>query len=157
MEINPEIEEIIISSIEKTINDGRKLTVTEFLLCSDELKISYFKTQNYLTVTELKLCSEEVVKSYIDMVIAKTGSFTDTIFNIFSDENKMYYALKVIPNHNSHKLTEEQFLYISDKYKVEYIMHRGFYYSGDFAEIWYAKWKKAKGRDHRIDLILLED
>lgn len=155
MEITPEIEEVILSCIEKTIIDGKKLTVAEFLLCSDELKISYFKTQNYLSITELKLCSEEVIKSYIDMVVGKNATFNDSAFDIFSDINKMYYISLIIHNRD-HKLTEEQFLYLPDKYKIEYIMYRGFYSAGEFTKEWYIKWKKAKGRDHRIDLILLE-
>jgi hypothetical protein len=156
MEITSEVEEIIIASIEKTISDGRKLTVSEFLLCSDELKKTYFKSQNYLSVTELKLCSEEVITEYINMVCAKDSTFNDSAFNVFSDNNKMYYVSKILIKRD-HKLSEEQFFYIADKYKIEYIMYRGFYSAGDFAKEWYLKWKKAMGRDHRIDLILLED
>jgi hypothetical protein len=155
MEIAPEVEEIIIASIEKTISDGRKLTITEFLLCSDELKKAYFKSQNYLSVTELKLCSEEVITEYINMICSK-DTFNDIVFNVFSDNNKMYYVSKILIKRD-YKLSEEQFFYIPDKYKIEYIMYRGFHNAGEFTKEWYLKWKKAMGRDHRIDLILLED
>jgi hypothetical protein len=156
MEITPELEEIIISSIESRIADGKELTITEFLLCSDELKKSYINKKHTLLNSQLKLCSEDVIKAFIDMIVLGNNTVSDEAFNIFSDENKMHYVSLILPLRGL-KLNEEQFFYIPDKYKIEYIMYRGFGSIGFFCKEWYTKWKKAMGRDHRIDLILLED
>ena len=156
MEITPEIEEIVFSSIEKAINESKKLTTTEFLLCSDDLKILYFNTHHFLTVTETRLCSEKVLLAYIDMVVSRENTFNDLAFNVLNEKCKMYYINKIVTNRGL-KLTDDQFMYLPDKLKIEYIMFRGVHNVTETIREWYPKWKKAKGRDHRIDLILLED
>lgn len=161
----------IVDSLYEKMQDSLKtkierrssaLSEVEFIMCSDELKKTYISGQNIgydsyvLTDLSFSTLNDELKKAYIDRLIRINKSLTYKSFNtIQSNELRQYFIDKVVSN-NRINIHSRIFDKIADNQKIEYIMYRGFDSCDTNIKEWYSKWKEAKGREHRMDKILLD-
>ena len=138
----------------------KKLSPVEFLMCSPELKLkyiterlSYYESANLLTILEYQNLTDDMRIEYAKKLLKNDKSFK--FFNESSENVKQAY-IKMLTETRSKKCELMIFDYMTDVQKIEYILHRGFDYLSTEIKDWYDKWKVAKGRDFRIDKILLD-
>ena len=163
MEIVDKLYEKMQESLKTKIERrSSALSEVEFIMCNEELKKVYISGTNIgfdsyiLTDLSFSTLNEELKKVYINRLIHINESLNYKSFiSIETEELKQYFIEKVLENNRIHIHTKI-FDKLSDNQKIEYIMFRGFDRCDISIKEWFSKWKEAKGREHRMDKILLD-
>ena len=159
MNINEDLYQQMQDLLEKQMQ--KKLSTVEFLMCSPKLKLKYiteklyyYDSANLLNLVEYQNLNDDLKIEYIKKLLKNSKSFT--FINDSSDIVKQFYIKIVTETKNVKFSNLEIFDYMTDVQKIEYILNRGFDSLAFEIKDWYEKWKVAKGRDFRIDKILLD-
>lgn len=116
--------------------------------------INFYITYSWkFTRDMVKSCPQDLMEKYIDYRIKQGDLHTFEIE--FLNERQVAEYL----NHrvdNGDWVENDEFNKLTEKYKLHYIITHGTHNVNIEVKEWFDLWKKAKGRDYRIEQIFLD-
>jgi hypothetical protein len=175
----------IVKKIEAQINRGRKLSIIEFSVSPEDLRETYVRKQlaanQHIDEFVLNWCKDDLKKEVATAQFKRGTRVEKKILDTLDAEvleiylNSRANSYDTLHQYEIDLLTQQQldtylqrlttsanyiekstFDMMSETMKLTYILNHGVMHVDPDIQDWFELWKKAKGRDYRIEQIFLD-